>query len=354
MRDTISWCYIHCPKDLIEGSVINVINSSKDALLDKLLLRKLKTDTLTIKNMSIQELSNAPEKYQYYLIIANILLNDIKTMSTEKVCFLIRWFLDLPNVYELEWVYYLWHESNLCHNSNMPAFGMLIDIAEHAEDVEVMEFLWEVARSGDTYLAMVTKSIAEALDGSFLTKYITYTYISSGVHPSILYRFFSDLYKVTGSDQELLTRNYYTYMWTTDAMEELISKRYTICRLVKYINKYAFRTVLYPGREFPVNSLQTQMLPILPPREEPTFTNVPPYNPDYKINFKIWYRGYRYPNEILGVQSKSVYQNWFESLSKEQLLQFRDSNPIVYKACYEGKFDMVKEVIIEMMREGEK
>ena len=180
MKNTISWCYMHCPKDMIEGSVINIINASKDALVDKLLLRKLKTDTLTIKNMSIQELSNAPASKQYYLIIANILLNDVKTMPIEKVCFLVRWFLDLPNVYELEWVYYLWHESSLCNNSSMPAFGMLIDVAEHAEDSEVMEFLWQVARSGDMYLAMVVKSVAEALEGSSLAKYIAYTYVCSG------------------------------------------------------------------------------------------------------------------------------------------------------------------------------
>ena len=171
---------------------------------------------------------------------------------------------------------------------------------------------------------------------------------------NVLFRFFSDLYKATGSDQQLLSSTFYTYMWTTDVMDLLISKRYTISRLVTYINKYAFRTVLYPGREFDAKSLPTKVLPTFPTREEPVFNNVPPYDPDYKINFKVWYRGYWYPNEILGVQSKSVYQSWFESLTKEQLLRFRDSNPVVYKACYEGKFDMVKEVLIEMMKEGEK
>ncbi len=352
MKNTISWCYMHCPKDMIDGSVIDIIKETKEALIDKLLLHKLKMDTLTIKNMSIQELSNAPVNKQYYLIIANILLNDVKTMPIEKVCFLVRWFLDLPEVYELEWVYYLWHESSLCDSSSMPAFGMLIGVAEHAEDAKVMEFLWQVARSGDMYLTMVVKSIAEALEGSSLTKYMAYAYVCSGVDLNVLYRFFSDLHKTNGSDQQLLSKTFYTYMWSTDAMTTLINKRYTIHRLSKHLNKCAFRTVLYPGREFDVESLPTKALSVFPPREEPIFHNVPTYDSDYKINFKVWYRDYWYPNEILGVQSKSVYQRWFESLTKTQLLKFRDSNPVVYKACYEGKFEMVKEVLIKMMKDG--
>ena len=353
MKNTISWCYMHCPKDMIDGNVIDIINVSKEALIDKLLLHKLKMDTLTIKTLSIQELSNAPMSKQYYLIIANILLNDVKTMPIEKVCFLVRWFLDLPSVYELEWVYYLWHESSLCDSSSMPAFGMLIDAAEHAEDAKTMEFLWQVARSGDMYLVMVVKCIAEALEGSSLTKYLAYTYVCSGIDLNVLYRFFSDLYKTNGSDQQLLAKTFYTYLWTTDIMNTLVNKKYTIHRLAKHLNNCAFRTVLYPGREVDVESLPTKVLPTFPPREEPVFHNVPNYNHDYKIDFKLWYRGYWYPNEILGVQSKSIYQSWFESLTKAQLLKFRDSNPIVYKACYEGKFDMVKEVLIKMMKEKE-
>lgn len=351
MKDTIAWCYMHCPKDVLNGSVIDVINSVKETMLDKFLIPKTKMDALSIKEMSVRELSSVPASKQYYIIITHILLNDLKNMSVEKVCYLVHWILETQQVFELEWVYYLWHESSICNNADYPAFSMLVDIAEHADDDHIMKFLWNVAKSGDMYITRITKCVADALEASYLTKFIVYTHLCSGVNLDVLYRFFSDMYKVPGSEQELLFYNFYTYYWSRDVMETLVSKKYTISRLAKYINKYANTTVMFPGRTLNVNALPTKLLPVFC-GTEPEFLNAPAYRNGTKVDFNFWCKGCVPASEIVCKPTKSVYQEWFESLSKEQLLEFRASNPIVYKACYEGKFNMVKEVLMNMMKES--
>lgn len=343
MLGAVEWCYRYASESLTESGLYTVLDNMLDKCLTKYLLKKTKLTSSQILNMSYLDIVDVASEQQYFTLLSYVLLHGIENVSSTEITTIINWMLSSPDIYETGLIAYIWCNSTLNDSTTHSVHSTILEVIDYGCDFHTLKFLWRVANANDSVLSNILLDIARYIEVPNYFMLVAYTYVCSKCSVEELNQFFADNNLFLEEDLKDIIDVYTSYLWTPDTFKELLEKKYTMHRLSRVISRNNKLGIISPNREFPTTLLRRKHFSknVKRPMIKGELIVVPD---NYSIEHTVWNTNYVTDLDVIP-KRRNFYEDWFKSLSAEQLNKFCNINPIVFKACEQGDFQYVEPML---------
>lgn len=348
MNSMIAWARYRAPHSLRNSDNLTLLEDMQEFLYNKYLMKYCKVDANAIRNLSLLEIASMPSNEQYITLLSHIFTVGIQNVPADRMMIFIDWMIHDPE-FETDLIIYIWMNSVLNSMMHYPVHSDCILVAMQGCSGYTLNFLWDIAKYSDQFTIKVVETIAQYSESDEYLKAIAYLYVCSGCESWMLVNFFKTVSLLRGDDLIKFTDAFVTYTWTLQDLETLLDKGYSAKKLFKPLTTCTNTSFILSGRRFPVDSLKKHALSVRKPDPSAADMVLPKVPNGYKLNYYMWSTAYSPNMRTFDNLVKNKYEEWFENLTREQLIHLQRVNPVAFTACRNKEFSYVTDTLDAIM-----